>query len=282
MALKERLDVLLVKKNYFPSPERARRAVMAGKVFVEGKLVDKPGVLINPQALIIVEEKEEFVSRGGEKLKKALLEFGVKVENLTVLDTGASTGGFTEVLLKHGARQVIAVDVGYGVLAWKLRQDARVFVLERTNIRYLEPEKLPELADLVTADLSFISLKKVVPNLKRLTKPEASFILLVKPQFETGREKVEKGGLVKNPRVHEEVLLDLCRFFQDESLAVEGITYSPITGADGNIEFFVYLRKGEEKRTKDEELKRKISRVVEEAHCEFGSRPKGRPLQDKM
>lgn len=244
---------------------------MAGKVFVEGKLMDKPGVLINPQALIIVEEKEEFVSRGGEKLKKALQEFGVKVQELTVLDAGASTGGFTEVLLKHGARQVIAVDVGYGVLAWKLRRDPRVFVMERTNIRYLEPEKLPELADLSAADLSFISLKKVVPNLKRLTKPGASFILLVKPQFEAGREKVEKGGLVKNPRVHEEVLLDLCHFFQDESLTVEGLTYSPITGADGNIEFFVYLKKGEESKAKIEELKQIISEVVQKAHQELGT-----------
>lgn len=269
MAPKERLDVLLVKKNYFPSRERARRAVMAGKVFVEGKLVDKPGVLINSQALIVVEEKEEFVSRGGDKLENALQEFDVKVEGLVALDAGASTGGFTEVLLKNGARRVIAVDVGYGVLAWKLRRDPRVMVMERTNIRYLEPEKLPELADLVTADLSFISLKKVVSNLKRLTKPGASFVLLVKPQFEAGREKIEKGGLVKEPKVHEGVLLDLCQFFQDEGLTVKGITYSPITGADGNIEFFVDLKKGEEPRINIEELKQTISEVVQKAHHEL-------------
>lgn len=278
MAEKLRIDVLLVERGLFLTCEKARRAILAGKVIVENKRIDKPGISVDPQAFILVKGEKEYVSRGGEKLEKALKEFKINLNDAVCLDAGAGTGGFTEVLLKYGARKVYAVDVGYGVLDWRLRQNPKVVVLERTNVRYLEPSKLKEPVDTVTADLSFISLKKVIGNLIRLSKREALFILLIKPQFEAGREKVGKGGLVKEPQVHKEVLLDLCRFFEKEGLVIKGLTYSPITGAEGNIEFFVYLRReagparpaGGGRKLDAKELRNKLERVVGEAHQKLG------------
>lgn len=244
MTGKERLDTLLVKKGFFSSRERAQRAVMAGAVKLDGRVLDKPGTKVSEDLEFTVEKGPEHVSRGGEKLKKALQEFNIEVEGKVCLDAGASTGGFTEVLLAHGARKVVAVDVGYGQLAWKLRQDERVTVLDRTNIRYLKKESLPEPADVVTADLSFISLTKVIGNMIDLTKEQADFVLLVKPQFEAGREQVGKGGIVKDPEVHKQVLNRLKDDFQNHGLAFEGLVQSTIKGADGNVEFFLHMRKG--------------------------------------
>lgn len=276
MTEKLRIDVLLVERGFFLTREKARRAILAGKVIVENKRIDKPGTEVDPQAFILVKGEKGYVSRGGEKLEKALKEFKIDLTDVVCLDAGAGTGGFTEVLLKYGARKVYAVDVGYGVLDWRLRQNPMVVVLERTNIRYLEPSKLAELVDMVTADLSFISLKKVIGNLIGLSKRGASFILLIKPQFEAGREKVGKGGLVKEPQVHQEVLFDLCQFFEKEGLVMKNLTYSPITGADGNIEFFVYLKKQDVRPARqtlaggsqmsDARLVGLINKVVEEAH----------------
>lgn len=267
MAAKLRIDILLVERDFFPARAKAKRAILAGKVIVDGKRIDKPGTEVDPQAFILVKGEKSYVSRGGQKLEKALKEFKVDLADQVCLDAGAGTGGFTEVLLKYGAREVYAVDVGYGILDWRLRQNPKVVVLERTNIRYLTPTKLAEPADFVTADLSFISLKKVVGNLIRLSNRQASFVLLIKPQFEAGREKVAKGGLVKEPQIHKEVLLDLCRFFEKEGLEIKGLTYSPITGADGNVEFFVYLKRSDVRsRMSDAKLVGLINEMVEEAH----------------
>ncbi len=243
MTARERLDTLLVSKGFFPSREQARRAVMAGEVRVDGRLLDKPGTKVGEDAEIALDTGPLYVSRGGEKLEAALRSFKIEVEGKVCLDAGASTGGFTEVLLAHGARKVIAVDVGYGQLAWKLQQDERVTVLDRTNIRYLKRESLPELADIVTADLSFISLTKVAGNLLELTKGEADFIMLVKPQFEAGRDKVGKGGIVRDPEVHKQVLHDLTKDLEEKGLVFAGVEQSPIKGAKGNIEFLLHMRK---------------------------------------
>jgi len=281
MTDKERIDTLLVQKGFFPSRERAQRAIMAGAVRIDGELLDKPGTKVDVDSVLTVDEGTRYVSRGAEKLKKALLIFNIDVNGKICLDTGASTGGFTEVLLENGAAKVICVDVGYGQLAWKLRQDERVVVLERTNVRYLEKESLQGPVDIVTADLSFISLKKVLGNLIDLSAEEAEFILLIKPQFEAGRDKVGKGGIVKDPEVHKQVLRDLIYDFEGHGLYLVGVDYSPIKGADGNIEFLVHLTKGDQ-RCKgcqgsrggrggrgESEVKNMVDKVVDKAHEEL-------------
>ncbi len=260
---KERIDIVLVKKAFFETREKAKRAILEGKVLVESQVATKARMLISPDSKIEVKPDLPYVSRGGIKLEKALRKFKVKVEGKTCLDVGSSTGGFVDCLLKFGAKRVIAVDVGYGQLAWSLRNDPRVFLLERTNVRYLEPSKLPERADLATVDLSFISVRKVFSNLIRLLKKKARIIILVKPQFEAGKEQVGKGGVVKDPQVHEEVLYSLSQFFSSQGFGVN-LTYSPICGSDGNIEFLMMLSP---KREKGEFPNQDfIKNLVKEAH----------------
>ncbi len=243
--VKERLDILLVRRGYYPSREQARSAIMAGRVFVNGQRMDKSGTGVASEVDIEIRGQDNpFVSRGGLKLVRAIEEFKIDLRGKTVLDVGASTGGFTDCALQAGAGHVIAVDVGYGQLAWKLRNDPRVTVLERTNIRYLDPGSLPIQVDVVTVDVSFISLSKILSKLDGLTKEIAQFVLLVKPQFEAGREKVGKKGVVRDPEVHAEVLDRLVGVIVALGWSVMGVTHSPVRGPEGNIEYLLYASKG--------------------------------------
>lgn len=240
---KERLDVLLYQRGLAQSRERARRLIMAGQVLVDGAVVDKPGTRVATGAQIVLKERLRYASRGGLKLEAALDDLGVEVAGMVAADIGASTGGFTDCLLQRGAKRVYAIDVGYGQLAWRLRQDPRVVVLDRVNARYLR--ELPEPVDLITVDVSFISLKLVLPAARGLLKPHGRVIALIKPQFEAGREMVGKGGVVKDPEVHQDVLQDMLHWALDNGFDVLGITASPIRGSAGNIEFLALLQKSE-------------------------------------
>ncbi|MFN3476698.1 MAG: TlyA family RNA methyltransferase [Candidatus Methylomirabilales bacterium] len=245
---RERLDRLLVERGFVSSREKAQAAILAGKVLVGGQVVFKPDALIDPEAPIALKAKEPYVSRGGLKLKGALATFGIKVEGRICLDVGASTGGFTDCLLQEGAKRVYAVDVGYGQLHHRLRQDPRVVVLERTNIRYLLPETLPERPDLATIDVSFISLSLVLPPVVALLEEPVEIVALVKPQFEVGKGQVGKGGVVKDPEKHRAVLLQVGERAEALGLRVLGITPSPLLGPKGNREFFIHLIKGSASR----------------------------------
>ncbi|WP_298439186.1 TlyA family RNA methyltransferase [Geobacter sp.] len=240
----ERLDKLLVDRGVVQSRERARALIMAGQVVVNDHLVDKAGARIPVDAEIRLKEADiPYVSRGGLKLARALDEFAIDVTGLVAIDVGASTGGFTDCLLQRGARKVFAVDVGYGQLAWKLRQDPRVVNLEKTNIRYLEPAVLGESPDLAVIDASFISLDKVLPPTLRLVRPGGAVVALIKPQFEVGRGEVGKGGVVRDEGKHREVVANVAALAESLGLAVRGVTESPIRGPKGNREFLIYLIK---------------------------------------
>jgi 23S rRNA (cytidine1920-2'-O)/16S rRNA (cytidine1409-2'-O)-methyltransferase len=237
---KERLDLLLVQRGLAESRARAQRLIMANKVSVDGIKIDKPGTRVAVDADIAVEQGLPYVSRGGLKLEAALEAFGLVVDGLVAADVGASTGGFTDCLLQHGARRVYAIDVGYGQLAWKLRQDARVVVMERTNARYLEA--LPEPVDLATVDASFISLKLILPRIRDWLTPDGTIVPLIKPQFEAGRRLVGKGGVVRDPVVHRQVLEDLLAWAQGHGLFAWGLIRSPLQGPAGNVEFLAWLK----------------------------------------
>lgn len=242
---KKRLDLLLVEQGFFPTREKAKTNIMAGLVFVDNQRVDKPGAMVVEAASIRVQgDAIPYVSRGGLKLAKAIEVFQLDLQDKIVLDIGASTGGFTDCALQKGAKKVYAVDVGYGQLAWKLRQDPRVVNLERTNIRYLEASQLGEPVDVATIDASFISLTLVLPKAVEQTKPEGEIMALIKPQFEAGKEKVGKKGVVRDPDVHREVIGKVVNFAQSLGLWVKGLDFSPVTGPEGNIEYLAYLAKG--------------------------------------
>jgi 23S rRNA (cytidine1920-2'-O)/16S rRNA (cytidine1409-2'-O)-methyltransferase len=237
-----RLDRLMVEKGLAASRQRAQAMIMAGNVLVNSQPVEKSGHLISKGAEITLKgEILPYVSRGGLKLEKALASFDVFVQGRTCLDVGASTGGFTDCLLQHGAARVYAVDVGYGQLAWQLRQDSRVVPIERMNIRNMPLNLLPEPVDLVTIDVSFISLKIVVPAVVKFTRKPARIIALIKPQFEVGKGKVGKGGVVRDPLQHESVIDDMNRFFKDTGWNSVAVVPSPILGPSGNREFLIYL-----------------------------------------
>jgi len=264
---KERLDVLTVEKGLFPSRERAKRAIMAGVVFVDGKMVDKGGTRVAEHSKIVVKEDPvPYVGRGGLKLEKALEYFKVDVSGKRAVDVGASTGGFTDCLLQKGTEKVYAIDVGYGQLDWKLRKDPRVVTMERTNIRYVKPEDIGELCHIAVIDVAFISLTLVLPVVNNLLTHDGEIVALIKPQFEAGREKVGKKGIVRDPGVHREVVERIARFIQGMGLSVKGITYSPVTGADGNIEYLAYASKVEGGFKSLKDLKDTVQRVVEDAH----------------
>ena len=241
--LRKRLDQLLVEKELLVSRERARGMIMAGLVRVDGKVVDKPGHLVNPSAVIdLTGPDHPYVSRGGVKLEAALREFAVDVSALTVLDVGASTGGFTDCLLQHGAKRVVAVDVGYGQLAWSLRKDSRVVVLERTNIRHLSTLEIDDIIDGAVIDTSFISLRIVVPATVKLLKEDGFILALIKPQFEAAKGMVGKGGVVRDSVLQKRIVDELTAFFSQSGLTVCGTSDSPIRGPKGNREVFVYLK----------------------------------------
>lgn len=270
--MKKRLDVILHEKGYFESRERAKTSIMAGLVYVEGRLRDKPGEKIEENLDIYIKgDAIPYVSRGGLKLEKALKVFDFDVKDKIAADIGASTGGFTDCLLQNGAKKVYSIDVGYGQLAWKLRQDSRVVCMERTNFRYLTLEELGEKVERATIDVSFISLSKILQNLYHLLEDKGEVIALIKPQFEAGRDKVGKKGVVSNPEVHIQVLNEVIEKILELGFYLNGLSYSPITGPEGNIEFLSYLGKGERKFKPQNKthIDRTIEKVVQEAHEEL-------------
>jgi len=241
---KERFDKLLIEKGFVQSRERARALIMEGKVMVNGRTVDKPGTRVEVNALFQLRgEDRPFVSRGGIKLEGALKSFGIDPKGMVVMDVGASTGGFTDCVLQKGARKVYAVDVGYGQLAWKLQIDPRVVNLERRNIRYLKREEVQEEADLILVDTSFISIEKFLPQLRGFLKGGGDLVSLVKPQFEVGRDEVGKGGVVRDPVLHQKVINRISLVSQELGLKVLEVIQSPLLGPKGNKEFFIHLKK---------------------------------------
>ncbi len=239
---KERLDVLLTARGLAESREKARAIIMSGEVFVGDQRVDKAGTMVDPAAEIEVRGHVcPYVSRGGLKLEKALRDFGIRPEGFVCSDSGASTGGFTDCLLQQGAKKVFAIDVGYGQLAWKIRTDPRVVCMERTNIRYVTPEDLGEPLDLSVVDVSFISLSIVLPAIRALLKPEGQVVCLIKPQFEAGKGKVGKKGVVRDPAVHLEVLESFTALAKRLDFTICNLTFSPVKGPEGNIEFLGHL-----------------------------------------
>lgn len=263
---KERLDVLLVKKGLFSSREKARASIMAGEIFVDNQRVDKCGEKVKESSNIEFRgEKLPFVSRGGLKLQKAVKNFNIDLKDKTCLDIGASTGGFTDCMLQSGAKKVFSVDVGYGQFAWKLRTDPRVVCMERTNVRYLEPEDVGESSDFASIDVSFISLKKVVPAVLNLLNENGRIMALIKPQFEAGREKVGKKGVVREKSTHEEVVKEIAEFVQGQNTKIIALDYSPIKGPEGNIEYLIYFTK--EKDYIQTYSENDIMNVVNSAHA---------------
>lgn len=245
--MKERLDVLLVKKNLAPSREKAKAIIMAGDVFVDGVREDKAGATFAETVSIEVKGNTlRYVSRGGLKLEKAMQEFPIVLDDTVCMDIGASTGGFTDCMLQNGAKKVYSVDVGYGQFAWKLRQDPRVVCMEKTNIRYVTPEDIDDLLDFASVDVSFISLTKVLQPAYNLLKSDGSMVCLIKPQFEAGKEKVGKKGVVRDPATHLEVIEKVKDFALSIGFSVLGLSYSPIKGPEGNIEYLIYIKKEEE------------------------------------
>jgi len=239
---KIRLDLLLVEKGLAETRQRAQARIMAGQVLVDGIPRDKPGAQVNPEAVIALKGEDlPYVSRGGLKLEAGLRATGLDIDGFICLDVGASTGGFTDCLLQHGAARVYAVDVGYGQLAWSLRKDPRVTVIERTNIRHLPREALDAAVDLVTIDTAFISLKIVVPAVLKFMQPQAAILALIKPQFEVGKGQVGKGGVVRDPAQHEQVIAELTDFFYNISIITKKVVPSPIHGPKGNREFIAHL-----------------------------------------
>lgn len=242
--MKERLDVLLVQKGLAPSREKAKTMIMEGNVFVDNQREDKAGTFFDPSVNIEIHGNTlRYVSRGGLKLEKAMAQFGITLDDKVCMDIGASTGGFTDCMLQNGAKKVYAVDVGYGQFAWKLRQDPRVVCMEKTNIRYVTPEQIEEPAAFVSIDVSFISLTKVLPPVRELMTEDGEIVCLIKPQFEAGREKVGKKGVVRDPKVHEEVIEKVIDFAATVGLESRELEFSPIKGPEGNIEYLLHLLK---------------------------------------
>lgn len=244
--MKERLDVLLVKRNLAESREKAKAIIMSGNVFVEGQREDKVGTTFSDEVQIEIKgHTMPYVSRGGLKLEKAIANFDVDLEGKVCTDVGSSTGGFTDCMLQNGARKVFAIDVGRGQLAWKLRQDERVVCMEKTNIRYVTPEDLGEPIDFSSIDVSFISLTKVLEPIRNYLKPDGEIVALIKPQFEAGREKVGKKGVVREKSTHHEVIEMVTSYAASIGFQIRGIEFSPIKGPEGNIEYLVHLKKSE-------------------------------------
>ncbi len=261
--LKERLDVVLVNRGFFQSRERAKACVMAGIVYVDGQRVDKAGTGVNADADIFVKEDTcPYVSRGGLKLAKAITSFQLSLEGLVAMDIGASTGGFTDCMLKNGAKKVYSIDVGYGQLDWTLRNDPRVVNMEKVNIRYLEREKIAESPDFISIDVSFISLRLVFPVAAELLSEEGNLVCLVKPQFEAGREQVGKKGIIRDKKVHAEVIENVIKYAAVNGLYPQGLDFSPMTGAKGNIEYLLHLNK----RNTETDYQPIIDAVVNTSH----------------
>lgn len=262
--MKERLDVLLVSRGLAPSREKAKTMIMEGNVFVDGQREDKAGSTFGEQAKVEIKGNTlKYVSRGGLKLEKAMAHFDIHLKDLVCMDIGASTGGFTDCMLQNGAKKVYAVDVGYGQFAWKLRTDERVVCMEKTNIRYVTPEDIEDVLDFASVDVSFISLTKVLIPARELLSEKGEMVCLIKPQFEAGKEKVGKKGVVRDKSVHKEVIEKVIDFAKSEGFRVLNLEYSPIKGPEGNIEYLIHLQKGPDGK-KEEDVD--VNAVVEAAH----------------
>ena len=265
---KERLDILLVDKGIFTSRERAKTNIMAGLIFVDGHRVDTAGEKVSIDADIVFKGEDiPYVSRGGLKLEKAMRAFGITLENKVCMDIGASTGGFTDCMLQNNAAKVFSVDVGYGQFAWKLRTDPRVVCMERTNIRYVTPEDIGEKLDFASIDVSFISLRTIMPAVKNLLKDNGQVVALIKPQFEAGKEKVGKKGVVRDKAVHHEVITKIVNYLLSENFTILGLDYSPIKGPEGNREYLVYFSK--DKEIDSEFTINMIDNIVEDSHSQL-------------
>lgn len=263
---KERLDVLLVKKGLASSREKAKAIIMSGIVFVDGQREDKAGSTFDEKQQIIIKGKTlKYVSRGGLKLEKAMNNFGISLEGKVCMDVGASTGGFTDCMLQNGAIKVYSVDVGHGQLDWKLRNDERVVCMERTNMRYMTEDDIEEKASFVSIDVSFISLTKILPAVSRILETEGQVVALIKPQFEAGREKVGKKGVVRDPKVHEEVIEKICDFASSNGFLLLHLDYSPIKGPEGNIEYLLHMQKTAAAE-QNHHLRADIAKVVLASH----------------
>ena len=261
--MKERLDVLLVQKGLAPSREKAKTMIMEGNVFVANQREDKAGTFFDPSVNIEIHGNTlRYVSRGGLKLEKAMAQFGITLDDKVCMDIGASTGGFTDCMLQNGAKKVYAVDVGYGQFAWKLRQDPRVVCMEKTNIRYVTPEDIGDALNFASVDVSFISLTKVLGPAKELLKDGGQMVCLIKPQFEAGKDKVGKKGVVRDPAVHKEVIERVILFAKSIGFGILHLDYSPIKGPEGNIEYLLYITKDQTKENKEFDIKA----MVEESH----------------
>ena len=243
MPKKSRLDQLLVGRGFFPSREQARRAILAGQVRVGTRIAAKPSELLDDETAVAIKPTRKYVGRGALKLESGLEHFHIDLQGKTALDIGASTGGFTDCMLQRGAKKVYAVDVGYGQLDWKLRNDPRVVVREKINARFLTADQIPELVDVCVIDVSFISLTLILPNAMALLKPDGAILALIKPQFELQRSEVGKGGIVRDPRLHQKAQDKIVAFVSDLGHVVDGIAPAAIKGADGNQEFFACIRK---------------------------------------
>lgn len=262
---KERIDVLLVDKGIFPSRERARGSIMAGEIFVDGIRVDKCGEKVKVTSNIEFRgDVLPYVSRGGLKLEKAIKAFNLELKNKVCLDIGASTGGFTDCMLQKAASKVYAIDVGYGQFAWKLRVDPRVVCMERTNVRYVKSEDIGQKCDFASIDVSFISLKKVIPPVLELLKEQGEVVALIKPQFEAGKEKVGKKGVVREASTHKEVILSILEFLISKDMVILDLNYSPVKGPEGNIEYLVYFSKNKDIKTNFELSK--VEEIVAGSH----------------
>ena len=262
--MKERLDVLMVNRKLAKSREKAKEMIKAGNVYVDKKQVQKAGAVFEEDCIIeVFGETLKYVSRGGLKLEKAIINFGIDLTNQVCMDIGASTGGFTDCMLQNGAKKVYAVDVGYDQFDETLRQDTRVVCMEKTNIRYVEPQQIGELLDFASADVSFISLTKILPSVRALLKENGRMVCLIKPQFEAGREKIGKKGVIKDKKVHKEVVQSIIRFCLENGFSVLNLEYSPIKGPEGNIEYLIYIEK-ENNPKKEESVD--FQKTVEMAH----------------
>lgn len=277
--MKERLDILLVRQGLAPSREKAKAVIMTGNVYVNGQREDKAGASFEEEK-IHIEVKgvpAKYVSRGGLKLEKAMETFEICLTDTICMDIGASTGGFTDCMLQNGAAKVYSVDVGHGQLAWKLRQDTRVICMEKTNFRYMQPADIEDRLDFASVDVSFISLTKILVPARELLKERGRMVCLIKPQFEAGREKVGKKGVVREPEIHEEVIRKIIVYTKQIGFAIKGLTFSPIKGPEGNIEYLVYLEKAEQSSSEEafgeeageESMEQLISDTVRTAHQEL-------------
>ena len=263
---KERLDVLLVQQGLANSRELAKAYIMAGNVYVDGRKEDKAGTKVAVTAKLEVKGNQmKYVSRGGYKLEKAMDVFGIRLNGKICLDIGASTGGFTDCMLQNGASKVYAIDVGYGQFAWKLRNDERVVCLEKTNVRYVTHEQVPDEGDFASIDVSFISLTKVLPAVLGVLGEKGQLVCLIKPQFEAGREKVGKKGVVRDSSVHREVIEMIVEYVRTQSLGILGLDFSPIKGPEGNIEYLIYLDKSRSGMHEDE-VQARVDTVVAQSH----------------